>query len=971
MKTKIILVILILSLATFLTSAKQLNSEIITNDSTAQFEDSLIPGRIKGTGTYFEIRDSEYFNISLKSTEKIEVILESIPRMISLDIKSTDNNIDSTVLTISGLEPNKTYYKYEDSYKNEAVFVSDENGAYSWTQDISQLHHIWLQEIKSTIFLPEDCSAYGTWYEDTRTCVLNQDLNDSVGTGESNITLDCDGHSMSGSDTGYGINVYEKDNITIKNCVVSRFSYGIYLSHSDGIKLINNTVSKNGFGIFIHNSNANTLINNTVNLNQYIGVWFISTANSTISGSNISNNSLGGLIFDTSGNNMITDNVLSNNDCGIGFIYPTSAINTVINNNILNNSRGICFNLSNNNKIYHNNFIDNGSSALAFESIGNDFDNGYPGGGNYWDDYNGVDLYNGPAQNQLGSDGIGDSPYAFNNGQDNYPFMVESGWELPVCGNSICEEGETFENCYQDCAEQGIEKYFPYWKFSKGETYHPTSFYFDNDADVENNRENYEAQASDWVDPYVYAHTVEDENYFTIQYWMYMVYSDWRGWLNDHEHDFDATIFVVFDKNNLDQPIEVRFARHIYIGAYSWNEIEKINTTHPVAYVAKGSHGGYCSEDMGSLDIFNPGGLIYSHNVFNSYRAGYCSEIIKKEINGEQKEFCKVKNKLLKGKAQNEPADGYWPKLFTGKIYSLFEKSPWHPDQDRWFQTRPEGLTSALEFGVDCPVDLHIYDPHGRHIGINYQTNEPEIEIPDAIFKQEGEKEYIMIPNPLKGDYRVKIVGTDDGEYDFTMIASEDMKLIEKQEKENIPIAKDEVQTFTVVGLWETPKEIKEKTIIDLESIENSNIIIQRNIQKAINLINKSLNQNLWIDDTHLDSKQGGRVFNYELRAALRLKLLERLINNNQSLDIVKNVNKKLTKADYVLAETILNEAKEMEIESNQFKKRIKRLLAKAEKELIKAKLNSENNKPVKSIIHSKKSWHYSQAAIKLANYNN
>ena len=53
----------------------------------------------------------------------------------------------------------------------------------------------------------------------------------------------------------------------------------------------------------------------------------------------------------------------------------------------------------------------------------------------------------------------------------------------------------------------------------------------------------------------------------------------------DHEHDFDATIFVVFDKNNLNQPIEVRFARHIYIGIYPWNEIERINT-HPVAYVA-------------------------------------------------------------------------------------------------------------------------------------------------------------------------------------------------------------------------------------------------------------------------------------------------------------------------------------------------------------------------------------------------
>ncbi len=135
-----------------------------------------------------------------------------------------------------------------------------------------------------------------------------------------------------------------------------------------------------------------------------------------------------------------------------------------------------------------------------------------------------------------------------------------------------------------------IKDYFPYWKFSQGEEYYPTGFYFDNDADVENNRENYDIKKGDWAEPYVYTHTVEDENYFTVQYWIYMA-QNYHWFLRNHEHDFDATVFVVFDKNNLDQPFEVRFARHWYIGVYSWNEIGRINTTHPVAYVAQGSHG--------------------------------------------------------------------------------------------------------------------------------------------------------------------------------------------------------------------------------------------------------------------------------------------------------------------------------------------------------------------------------------------
>ncbi|MFQ6084384.1 MAG: PKD domain-containing protein, partial [Candidatus Aminicenantia bacterium] len=57
--------------------------------------------------------------------------------------------------------------------------------------------------------------------------------------------------------------------------------------------------------------------------------------------------------------------------------------------------------------------------------------NGYPSGGNYWSDYIGIDLYSGPNQDQPGSDGIGDAPYTFYGGQDNYPFMVENGWEVP------------------------------------------------------------------------------------------------------------------------------------------------------------------------------------------------------------------------------------------------------------------------------------------------------------------------------------------------------------------------------------------------------------------------------------------------------------------------------------------------------------------------------------------------------------
>ena len=197
----LILPVLLLTVFSSPVAAKETAATLENQELPTEFK---IPGRIEGTGTYFEIKDSQYLNIVLNSAEEVKVVLESIPRMISLDISSSADST-FTDLTIEGLEPNKTYFKYQDSYKNKAVFLSDENGSYSWNQDLTQSHHIWLQEEKGTIFLPKDCSDYGIWDETTSTCTLTQDLTQSVEITENNITLDCSNHTITGSGTGYGI----------------------------------------------------------------------------------------------------------------------------------------------------------------------------------------------------------------------------------------------------------------------------------------------------------------------------------------------------------------------------------------------------------------------------------------------------------------------------------------------------------------------------------------------------------------------------------------------------------------------------------------------------------------------------------------------------------------------------------------------------------------------------------------------
>ncbi len=118
--------------------------------------DSLqIPGQLDSSGNHFELKDSSYLNITLDSSESINLTLESAPEMVTMYFESASGAV-STQITLSGFVPQTTYHKYEDQYHNHVVFTTDSSGNYTYTQDLSVPHIVFIQPRAITKFIIED-----------------------------------------------------------------------------------------------------------------------------------------------------------------------------------------------------------------------------------------------------------------------------------------------------------------------------------------------------------------------------------------------------------------------------------------------------------------------------------------------------------------------------------------------------------------------------------------------------------------------------------------------------------------------------------------------------------------------------------------------------------------------------------------------------------------------------------------------
>jgi parallel beta-helix repeat protein len=314
---------------------------------------------------------------------------------------------------------------------------------------------------------------------DNVTYTLTGNINDFIVVERNNIVLDGAGYMVQGPDSGNGITLSGRTNVTIENTTIFHHEVGIFIGQSSYINVVGNnltydwetaiTVLTSSYssiignnitdfsrGIWVDGSSHNNITGNIIDHSlarnlQYEGIEIYGSSNyitennihdfqngirlslssdNDISGNNITKNGVGIYIYSSASYNSITGNNITNNN-GWGIKLESSSNQSISGNNITNSYEGpgeglafVSLSSSSGNTFYHNNFIGYEYSLVQSDGSPNTWDNHYPSGGNYWSDYSSADNYSGSYQNETGSDGIGDVALEIDQyNRDNYPLM--------------------------------------------------------------------------------------------------------------------------------------------------------------------------------------------------------------------------------------------------------------------------------------------------------------------------------------------------------------------------------------------------------------------------------------------------------------------------------------------------------------------------------------------------------------------
>ena len=257
-----------------------------------------------------------------------------------------------------------------------------------------------------------------------------------------------------------------------------------------------------------------------------------------------------------------------------------------------------------------------------------------------------------------------------------------------------------------------------------------------------------------------YARVLEGSDWVVIQYWFFYLFNDW---CNKHEGDWEG-VDIIFNgvssaREILDNPsIAPQFVAYSQHGAgqrVRWENVIRENM-HSRIYVAVGSHANYASPGYYPAVI----GIDRAEPDFNKPALNPTIELIAQSGDG----------RLLPESAWANFVGEWGESAWLG-----VSSAPRLATSSRWLN--PYGLAMDLPevdpfeekrtlwAFVGSPVELHVYDSAGRHLGPNLSGG-VDLQIPGAEYTADPETGHSLakIPSadPTEG-YRVVLRGTDDG----------------------------------------------------------------------------------------------------------------------------------------------------------------------------------------------------------------
>jgi hypothetical protein len=324
----------------------------------------------------------------------------------------------------------------------------------------------------------------------------------------------------------------------------------------------------------------------------------------------------------------------------------------------------------------------------------------------------------------------------------------------------------------------------------------------------------------------LYARVVEraDEGYTAVQYWIFYYFNDWR---NLHEGDWEL-VQLCFPSQTAQelleeggQPLFAAYSQHQAGQRMSWGDMKAnglVDGTHPVVYVARGSHANYFipGDYWSGLDFDNTGA-----SPWKVISPEQLNIVLLPEIEAEGK------------KADWLGFKGYWGEYlgFSVSVFGLkfWQCGPFGPpwsegeqkserweNPDEWAAGLPEYpepfWTSFFKLPGDwfnraffclfSPANIHVYDSLGRHVGVN-EKGEVEKQIPGAVYIAPEGTQYktIVIPDAdISQEYTLIVNGTGSGTMELKIQVPDAENRVKRYlEFTNVPVSATTIARVNIV----------------------------------------------------------------------------------------------------------------------------------------------------------------------------